>query len=104
MRYHSSVDFEAGSEQILDLILGQGKEYARMDRELLKRFERVLSLIATVDSLDALRSFRSLDLKFFDGHYQARVDGEKRLWFEVTDEQVIIVFFGSTDHRHGKIR
>jgi hypothetical protein len=46
-----------------------------MDRELLKRFERVLNLLGTVDSIETLQQFRSLDLKEFDGHYQVKVDG-----------------------------
>ena len=75
MWYHLRVDFEAGNGRILCLILGEGKEYARMDRELLKRFERVLNLLGTVDSIETLQQFRSLDLKEFDGHYQVKVDG-----------------------------
>ena len=75
-----------------------------MDRELLKRFERVLNLLGTVDSIETLQQFRSLDLKEFDGHYQVKVDGEKRLWFEVADSCPVIVYVSSTDHRHGKVR
>jgi plasmid maintenance system killer protein len=99
-----AVDVEAGSERIQSLLLGEGEEYARLDRELLKRLERLLDLLETADSVEALRSFRSLDLKFFDGHYQVRVDGEKRLWFELAHNRIVIVHFGSTDHRHGRKR
>jgi len=75
-----------------------------MDRELLARLERVLDLIEAVESIEELRLFRSLDLKHFDGHYQVRVGGEKRLWFEVVEGAIVISYFGSTDHKHGRKR
>ncbi len=96
--------FEAATTRVLAMVLGEGKEYGQSDEEFKTKLSRAVEIISAAESVDHIAIYRSLDLKSFDGHYQIRIGGEKRLWFVVNGDTVLVMYIGSTDHRHGNTR
>ena len=93
------MNFEAENQKILNLLLGEGKEFKALDRLTRERLNFAIDVIAAVEKVDDLRAFGRFNLKFFNGQYQIYVTPEKRMRFTVDGDTAIIEFFGSTTHK-----
>jgi len=74
---------EAGSKGILELLLLNNKSWRRLDPTLAIRLERTINRLLNSETIEILAALTVLDLKFYNDHYQVRVDGNYRLWFTV---------------------
>jgi hypothetical protein len=99
IRYHHLVNFEAGTKEVLALLLGEGKEFVRMVPVVKERFIATIDRIEVAESLEDIGVYRSFNLKFFKGTYQINVTPEKRMRFTVEGDTVVVTFFGSTSHK-----
>jgi hypothetical protein len=93
------MDIEAGTKEILDLVLGQGKGFDRMDPVLRARLVAALALLLDARDLQGIADYRRFNLKFFNGEYQINIDSEKRIRFTVEGNTLVIHSFGSTTHK-----
>ena len=98
------MNYEAGNEKIPKLLLGEGKEFKRLDANFQSRFLLAIEYIMDAQNIRDVARFKSLNLKFFDGHFQINIDGDKTMWFEESDGEIVITYFGSTDHKHRRKR
>lgn len=89
---------EAATKQMLDLLLMESKEYRAMDKVLRARFEMVLNLLLAVEGVDDLKVFGRLNLKEYNGFYQIYVDGDKRIWFTLTGDGILVADYGVGNH------
>ena len=85
------MNVEAGTKQILEILLGDDKVLNRMGGELVRQFFRTLNVLLAAESIEDLVVFRSTGYKFYNGFHQVNVGGDYRLWFTLESNGTIIL-------------
>jgi hypothetical protein len=93
------MQLEAATKEILAILLGDGKEFERMDPVVRERFNYAIDILLSIGSVADLRFFGKFNFKSFNNQYQINVTPEKRMRFTADGNTVTIAFFGSTTHK-----
>ncbi len=93
------MEIDAGTKELLAMMLGEEKALRRLDVELVRTFIRTVNALLAAETIDELRIYRSLGYKYYDGFHQVNVGGDYRLWFTVAaDGSVLLAEFDQGNH------